>query len=358
MGLGRELRARGIEVRVLAPCDSVPPEPWVHAIGTSVLNPSNGSMAPIAPDLHAQVRTIRALGDEEFDVVHLHEPLVPGPCATTLVMRPAPLVGTFHAAGDPSDYKSYAWLARPMARRLDALVAVSRDARAMAEPTVGGRWNVLFNGVEVDRFRSAEPWPRPEGRRVVLFVGRHEERKGLAVLLEAVRRLPDDVVVWVAGDGPETDTLRARYRDEPRIEWIGRVSDEERDARMAAADVFCAPSIGGESFGVILLEAMAAGTPVVASGISGYTGVAGPIDVSPAAAILVPPREPIALADALNRVLDDPAESERLRHAGADRADKFSMSRLVDHYVAIYERVVEAAARDRRHTPVSWVGPR
>ena len=358
MGLGRELRARGIEVRVLAPCDGVPPEPWVHPIGTSVMNPSNGSVAPIAPDLHAQVRTMRTLRDEDFDIVHLHEPLVPGPCATTLVLKPAPLVGTFHAAGDPSDYKSYAWVARPLARRIDALVAVSPDAQAMAQPTVGGRWNVLFNGVEVDRFRSAVPWPRADERRVVMFVGRHEERKGLATLLQAMSHLPDDVTLWVAGDGPETDTLQARHRGDHRIEWIGRVTDDERDARMAAADVFCAPSLGGESFGVILLEAMAAGTPVVASGISGYTGVAGPLDANPAAAELVPPGDAVALGAALRRVLDDPAEAERLRETGSERADRFSMARLVDHYVAIYERVRAEVPRDRRHAPVSWAGPR
>jgi hypothetical protein len=124
---------------------------------------------------------------------------------------------------------------------------------------------------------------------VVLFVGRHEERKGLSVLLDAVASLPDDVVVWVAGEGPQTAGLRARHAGDQRIEWIGRIPDAERDARMAAADVFCAPSIRGESFGVILLEAMAAGAPVVASGISGYTQVAGALDGDDEVAALLPP---------------------------------------------------------------------
>ncbi len=343
LGLGRVFIDRGHDVRVLAPCDAPPPEPWVTTIGTSQLNPSNGSIAPIAPDMTTQLRVMRTLRDESFDVIHLHEPLVPGPCATTLVMKPAPLVGTFHAAGDPSDYKSFAWVARPMGRRLDALVAVSDDARALAEPTLGGRWTVLYNGVDVSRFGVEDPWPRPDGRRVVLFVGRHEERKGLAVLLDAARSLPDDIVVWVAGEGPQTGELRARHPSD-RIEWLGRVSDAERDARMTAADVFCAPSLGGESFGVILLEAMASGAPVVASGISGYTRVAGPLDGGPAAALLTTPGDSAGLAEALRSVLDDQPLAAELRAAGSARAERFSMQHLAEEYLEIYQRVARVRA--------------
>jgi phosphatidylinositol alpha-mannosyltransferase len=126
---------------------------------------------------------------------------------------------------------------------------------------------------------------------------------------------------------------------------------------MAAADVFCAPSLGGESFGVILLEAMAAGAPVVASGISGYTRVAGPLDTAPAAASLTPPGDATALADALRRVLDDPATAAHLRAQGAARADRFSMQRLADHYEVVYERLRDTVARPRRAMPVSWIGP-
>src|SRR6478609_7096011 len=162
-----------------------------------------------------------------------------------------------------------------MAKRLDVKVAVSEDAKALAETAIPtGDFRVLFNGVEVERFR-VPAWPKPEGRRFVLFVGRHEDRKGLSVLLDAVPSLPDDIAVWIVGEGPQTDELRARHGHDRRIGWLGRVSDSERNARMAAADVFCAPSTGGESFGVILLEAMSAGAPVVASDISGYAAVAG-----------------------------------------------------------------------------------
>ncbi|HBX79469.1 MAG TPA: alpha-(1-2)-phosphatidylinositol mannosyltransferase, partial [Acidimicrobiaceae bacterium] len=125
-----------------------------------------------------------------------------------------------------------------------------------------------------------------DSRQTLLFVGRHEERKGLQVFLSAMSLIPGNLRIWVAGSGPQTDELKRQFAGDPRIEWLGRISNEERNARMAAATVFCAPSLGGESFGVILLEAMAARTAVVASDISGYVGVAGPLGAEPAAALL------------------------------------------------------------------------
>ncbi len=341
LGLARAMRQLGHDARVLAPCDGPPPEAGVIPLGHSVLNPANGSMAPLAPDTPAQLRTIRALWEEDFDVVHLHEPLCPGPTVTALLLRTAPAVGTFHAAGHQPAYEHLGWLAQRVSRRLDRRVAVSAAARALAEPAVRGEWTVLFNGVEVERFATAEPWERTEGRRVILFVGRHEERKGLSVLLEALRHLPDeDIEVWIAGEGPQTDELMQRHRDDTRLQWLGRIPDAERDSRMAAADVFCSPAIGGESFGVILLEAMAAGAPVVASAIEGYVGVAGPLDGDPAAAELPPHGDPLALAAALDRVLSDPAHADHLRTQGRRRAARFSMERLAELYVDMYQELV------------------
>jgi len=334
MGLARAMRARGHDIRVLAPTDGPAPEPWITSLGPSILNPSNGSVAPVAPNPPTQLRAIRALWEDDFDVVHVHEPLCPGPTVTAVVLKTAPMVGTFHAAGEQPAYKYLAWLARTLARRLDVKVAVSADALAMAETAIPGDWHVLFNGVEVDRFQVA-PCERGD-RPVILFVGRHEERKGLAVLLAAVAQLPDDVEVWIAGEGPETAELRHRYRGDPRLQWLGRIPDAERNARMAAADVFCAPSTGGESFGVILLEAMAAGAPVVASDISGYAAVAGPLDGDPAAALLPRAGDPDQLAQAIRRVLDEPDLSASLRAAGAARADRFSMERLAETYLGLY----------------------
>ncbi len=330
MGLARVMRDLGHEVRVLGPCDGPPPERWVTPLGVSIPTAANGSVAPIAPDPAAALRTIRALRDERFDVVHLHEPLVPGPTLTSLIVAESPRIGTFHRAGASAAYDRLRPAVRWVAKRLDVRCAVSEEAAATARAALGGEYVVLFNGIEVDRFAKAEPWPT-EGP-TIFFVGRHEPRKGLAVLLDAMRDLPRDVRLWVGGDGPETAELQARVGGDPRITWLGRVSDEEKASRLRGADVFCAPSLGGESFGVVLLEAMAAQAPVVASDLIGYRAVARPgVD-----ATLVPPGDARALAAVLRDVLADRDLAGELVAAGEERARSFSMVRLAERYLDLF----------------------
>src|SRR5438477_3463323 len=170
MGLARALRTQGHEVRVLAPCDGAPPDVGVTPLGNSVPLATNGSVAPIAPDLPCALRTIRALGDEAFDVVHLHEPLVPGPTLTALLFTDAPLVGTFHRAGASNAYSMLRPLVRYGARRLPMRCAVSEDASATARAALGGEYHLVFNGIEVERYAKADPWPT-DGR-TILFLGR------------------------------------------------------------------------------------------------------------------------------------------------------------------------------------------
>lgn len=333
LGLARALRALGHEARVLAPCDGPPPDAGVTPLGQSVPTAANGSVAPLAPDPSAQLRTIRALRDEGFDVVHLHEPLAPGPTNTALLLRPAPLVGTFHAAGDSASYRYLRPLVRWAARRLDVRCAVSAAAADLARRYLGGEYVVLFNGIEVDLWAKAEPWPTEAP--TILFVGRHEPRKGLDVLLAALERLPGDVRLWVAGEGPDTAALRRRHGHDPRIEWLGRIGDVEKRRRMAGAHVFCAPALRGESFGIVLLEAMAARTPVVASDIDGYRNVA----TDGVDARLVPPGDPDALAAALAEVLGDAGLAADLATGGATRAEAFSMAQLAQRYADLYASI-------------------
>lgn len=334
LGLARALRKHGLNVRVLGPCDGPPPEPGVTPLGNAIPVDANGSVAPIAPDLAATLRTIRALRDERFDVLHLHEPLVPGPNQTALITKYAPIVGTFHAAGVSASYR---WLRLPLKRiskAIDIRCAVSPDAMALAQRVMGGSCDLLFNGVDVERFRDAEPWPH-DGPPAVFFVGRHEERKGLQVLLEAHKLLTLDTELWIASTGPLTEELKSQYRD-PRIKWLGRISNGEKARRWAAASVYCAPSLGGESFGVVLLESMAAGTPVVASAIDGYRNVATDgID-----ALLVRPNDPMLLAKALHRVLSEPSVSEQLVLSGSQTATRYSLDALARAYIERYERLV------------------
>lgn len=333
LALARSLRVRGHLVRVLGPCDGPPPDAGVTPLGNSLPTAANGSIAPIAPDAAAQLRMLRAVSDENFDVLHLHEPMAPGPTMTAIVVKSAPLVGTFHAAGGSLAYRWLNPVVRWMRGRLDRCFAVSEDARAMAIAALGGDYDVVFNAVEVPFYRDAEPWPT-EGP-TVLFVGRHEPRKGLDVLLEAMAHLPPHTRLWVVGDGPDTDVLRDRTSGDPRIEWLGRLSDQDKARRVRGADVFCAPSLRGESFGIVLLEAMAAGTPVVASALPGYTTVARDgLDAD-----LVPPGDARALAVALERVLCDADRAAALTASGRDRADQYSMSRLADVYLRCYREL-------------------
>jgi phosphatidylinositol alpha-mannosyltransferase len=342
LGLARTLRHRGISASVLGPCDGPPPEPGVISVGSSVSLAANGSVAPLAPDPPAIRRTLEVLAAEEPDVLHLHEPLVPGPALTALLAGNVPTVGTFHASGR---VPAYVWLrpaVRAVARRIGIRTAVSPEARALAERWLGGACHVLPNGVEVERFAKADPWPAPEtpggSGRAILFVGRHEPRKGLEVLLKAFSALDTDAVLWVAGEGPETAALAASAP--ANVHWLGRISDQELAERLRAAAVFCAPSLHGESFGVVLLEAMAAGTPVVASDISGYRDVAR----QGKEAVLVPGGDPAALAEGLRQVLDDPILAGRLVEAGTARAASFSMERLAARYVDLYEALLARTA--------------
>ena len=338
LALARSLRRRGHEALVLAPCDGPPPEVFVIPLGSSIPTATNGSVAPIAPDIPAQLRTMRALWDEDFDVVHLHEPLAPGPTVTAALLKTAPRVGTFHAAGEQPAYQKLSGLATWFGNRLDARVAVSEDAKAMVVDVMPNDVRVLFNGIEGERFRTATPWPTDAP--TVFFLGRHEPRKGLEVLLQAVALLPEDTQIWVGGTGPQTADLQRRYPD-PRVQWLGRISDQEREQRMRAATVFCAPSLGGESFGIILLEAMAAQTTVVASAISGYSQVA--TSARGLAAELVDPGDPAALAAALNAVLGDPLLAATLQSAGVVRAQEFDLELLCDLYLEIYSDLVASA---------------
>lgn len=332
LGLARALSARGHQVRVLAPCDGPPPEPGVTPLGASIPTDANGSVAPIAPDVACILRTIRVLRDEQFDVVHLHEPIVPGPCQAVLILNDVPVVGTWHAAGGSLAYHVPG--VKVLANRVKRRVVVSADAREMAQEALGGEYEVLWNGIEVDRFAQGRSTPTDEP--TILFLGRHEPRKGLAVLIEAMQYLPDGIKLWVAGSGPDTEALKKATENDSRVEWLGSIEETDKLERLRGADVFCVPSLRGESFGVVLLEGMAAGTAVVASDLPGYRNVASVGDE----AELVAPGDAKALAGALERVLADESLKNRLIDTGRLRAESFSMSRLAERYEDLYREAI------------------
>ncbi|MGA9279355.1 glycosyltransferase family 4 protein [Ilumatobacter sp.] len=345
LSLAKELRSRGLEARVLGPCDGPPPASFVTPLGKSLPTSANGSIAPLAPDPPAMFRTLQALAAERFDVVHLHEPMVPGPTLTAAVTHRYPTVGTFHAAGRSASYRLIKPWLLSWIKRIDHKVVVSKDALELVQSHLGGDYEVLFNGVEVEQIRETPPFVRqPDDSPAILFCGRHEERKGLDVLIDAFTRLDVAAELWIAGTGPDTARLTARTAGDDRIRWLGRITDEDKFARLRAAEVFCAPSLGGESFGVVLVEALAAGTTVVASGLDGYRNVV----TDEHDALLCEPGDVDALVVSLRRALADRTGSQRLRAAAATRAEQFAMSALADRYIEIYHDLAQTRPRTLR----------
>jgi phosphatidylinositol alpha-mannosyltransferase len=225
-------------------------------------------------------------------------------------------------------------VARRLRDRIDVACAVSEAARLTAVEALGGQCDVLFNGVDTDEYAQAEPRPT-RGRPTALFLGRHEDRKGLGVLLEAFVRIGGPSHLWIAGSGPRSAELRLRHPPSDRLTWLGLLSEPEKASAVAGADVLVAPSLGGESFGIVLLEGMAGRCAVVASDIDGYRQASG------GHAELVAPGDPGALAVALSRALEDAAagtgsSSPAALDAAAAHAGAWSLEALAVAYEERY----------------------
>jgi len=341
--LAERLRGRGHDVIVVTPAREAVGDPHVVRVGRPVDVPYNASNAPIDPRPWSRRRVREVLRAFGPDVVHAHQPTVPSTGMWATLEARAPVVGTFHSgAGRARLYDLAAPILRRVARRLVVRIAVSRRAEAFERARIGGGFEIVPNGVETDRFAGAEPAELPEGTRL-LFVGRLDSRKGFPVAVRAFGTLagPDgrDVRLVVVGDGPErnaVDELPGAIRS--RVTMLGTLANEELPPVAAGCDLFLGPATGGESFGVVLIEAMAAGLPVVASDTPGYDevvrdGVDG---------LLVPPSDPEALAVAAGRVLDDPQLAARLAAAGRDRARTFDWSVVVPRVEALYDRALRA----------------
>jgi phosphatidylinositol alpha-mannosyltransferase len=360
IGLSHVLRSFGHHVTVLCPADKdedVPASAGEHiVIGRPTALHSNGSVAPVAFSPAAVAKIERTARKGGFDVLHAHEPLAPMAAYGLVLTTPLPMVGTYHRAGVSRWVPFVKPLAELVGRRMQIRVAVSEAAKETGERSSGGEFEVLFNGVDMHRFETAEPVRDEQGRPAVLFLGRHELRKGLNVLLDAFAKVDRSAVLWVVGDGPGSEVQRRRHPESDRVKWLGFVSEEEVAARLAGAAVLCAPSLRGESFGMVLLEGMAAGCAVVASDIDGYRSAAG------GHAALVPPGHVDALARALGIALADAVEGSGqsapdARKAAIEYARGWSMDTLAERYVELYRRAIAAygeahprrAARRAKH---------
>ena len=341
--LARALSERNHEVIVITPTtkNSRVDDIELVAAGRGRGIPANGSVAPISFGPRTARAVARAVTDFRPDVVHAHEPLIPSTSLLALVRSSAPVVGTFHASAERSTgYR----LARPIleraAARITTRTAVSDAARDFATRYFPGNYALTPNGVERKRFAGAEPLDLGS-RPAVLFLGRIEPRKGLDVLIKAMARLADlRAVLVVAGSGAgEGDSMRLATERGVDVRFFGRVDNSMIAGLYRGATVYCAPGLGGESFGIVLVEAMAAGVPVVASDLPGYRAVAA------GAAALAPPGDDASLADVLRGVLTDPRQAKSLVKSGDRIAQMFDWERLVGNVESIYD---DAIAQGRK----------
>ncbi|MEC3976764.1 glycosyltransferase family 4 protein [Amycolatopsis sp. H20-H5] len=349
LDLAKALISRGHRVSVLAPADEDAGLPeFVHPAGKALGIPYNGSVARLqfGPVSYARVR--RWLRDNEFDVLHLHEPTAPSLSMLALKVADGPIVATFHTATTRSrTLAAFQPVLRPLLEKITARIAVSALARRVQVEHAGGDAVEIPNGVDVDFFARAMPldgYPRAGG--TVGFIGRFAEpRKGMDVLLEALRGLLpefEELRLLVVGRGDPEQLLRdAGPELAPHIRLLGQVDDEMKARVLRSVDVYCAPNTGGESFGMILTEAMAAGTPVLASGLDSFRRV---LDDGKAG-MLTETGDAGALADGLRELLRDPAQRASLAAAAGERVAIFDWSVVATQVLRVYETAIAADPR-------------
>ena len=362
LDLARALTGLGHHVDVLAPAGSDTPVPdGVTRAGKSLGIPYNGSVARLTFGPVSLARVRRWLREGDFDVLHVHEPTAPSLSFLALMVAEGPVVATFHTSTPRSRTMTFFEpLLRPLLERVTARIAVSPLARQVYVEHLGGDAVEIPNGVDVAAFADAPPLPGYAGHgngATVGFVGRYTEpRKGMPLLLDALRPLVarrPDLRLVVVGRGDE-DELRRQAGPElaDRIELLGAVDEATKTSMLASVDLLAMPNTGGESFGVVLAEGMAAGAPVVASDIEAFRRVLG----EPPAGVVVPSGDVDAWSAALGALLDDPARRDALRAAGSARVATFDWSVVAAAVLRVYE--VAVAADPRRVVPGGRLGAR
>ncbi len=343
--LAEHLIGLGHEVSVLAPADDETPlPPYVVSAGRAVPVPYNGSVARLNFGFLSAARVRRWLHDGSFDVIHIHEPASPSLGLLSCWAAQGPIVATFHTSNPRSRAMIAAYpILQPALEKIRARIAVSEYARRTLVEHLGGDAVVIPNGVDVDFFARAEPRKEWQGDTIG-FIGRIDEpRKGLPVLMRALPAILEQrpgVRLLVAGRGDEeqaVEDLPAAMRE--RVEFLGMVSDEDKARLLRSVDLYVAPNTGGESFGIILVEAMSAGAPVLASDLDAFAQV---LDQG-AAGELYANEDAGALAAAAVRLLGDPGRRAELRARGSAHVRRFDWSVVGGDILSVYETVTAGA---------------
>jgi phosphatidyl-myo-inositol alpha-mannosyltransferase len=362
------LVARGHDVRIISSIHGPQrqSEGDIIRLGYGFSVPANGSVGTLtfSPRYTSIVRAM--LDEERFDVLHFHEPFVPLLSLVLLRESRSINVATFHAyAGWSPAYEFGKRMLARFARRLHGRIAVSAAARHFIDRYFPGDYKVIPNGVDVGRFANAQPITRyRDGTLNILFLGRFESRKGVMYLLKAYRQLRKrgiDCRLLLAGGGPQEREVR-RYIATRRlsgVELLGRISDDDKVRYFATADVYVSPATGQESMGIVLLEALAAGTPIVCSDIHGYRSVVRRGEQG----LLVPPRDVKALADAIEKLLSDADMRARMSASARERAKYFGWDNIAAKVEDYYNFVIHRAASQgplpaHFHSPVPARGSR
>ncbi|MFT4087924.1 MAG: glycosyltransferase family 4 protein [Gordonia sp. (in: high G+C Gram-positive bacteria)] len=337
---------RGHEVRVLAPAapETALPE-YVDSAGPALAIPYNGSVSRVNFSPKGYHRLRRWIQDNEFDVLHVHEPNAPSLSMLSLMVATGPIVTTFHTATTKSLWLSlFDGMLRQFRERISGKIAVSELARRWQMESLGNDAVEIPNGINVAQFARAEPldgFPAPG--RTIVFLGRYDEpRKGIDILMRAlpqiVARFPD-ITVLVVGGGNERALTKRAGDLAGRLRFLGMVDDATKARALRSADAYVAPNLGGESFGIVLVEAMAAGAAVVASDLVAFSRV---LDAGRAGR-LVSTGSPNALAEAVIGLLDDDEERAALVERGRERAQLYDWSRVADQIEQVYETVTLGA---------------
>ncbi|MEU7388356.1 glycosyltransferase family 4 protein [Streptomyces tanashiensis] len=344
--LAEHLIRLGHEVSVLAPADDdTPLPPYVVSAGRAVPVSYNGSVARLSFGFLSAARVRRWLHDGTFDVVHIHEPTSPSLGLLTCWAAQGPIVATFHTSNPRSRAMIAAYpILQPALEKISARIAVSEYARRTLVEHLGGDAVVIPNGVDVDFFARAEPKKEWQGETLG-FIGRIDEpRKGLPVLMRALPKILTErpgARLLVAGRGDEEEavaSLPAAMRS--RVEFLGMVSDDDKARLLRSVDVYVAPNTGGESFGIILVEALSAGAPVLASDLDAFAQV---LDQG-AAGELFANEDADALADAAIALLGDAPRRAELSARGSAHVRRFDWTTVGADILAVYETVTDGAA--------------